>query len=127
MQLRNCVVIGGSGFNIDFRSSRAWSVKGKTAVETNPLTKTPSHSVIGAISSIGVINLSIRVPKVPPKVRRIQGGKKIKSPDKVSMKKELRGTTTGYHLRLLNEILGIMDKSCYMKGFYLIMDTLQIK
>ncbi|KAG0929807.1 hypothetical protein G6F29_012086 [Rhizopus arrhizus] len=43
------------------------------AVTTTPTTKAPSHTILGAISSVGVINLSIRVPKQPPKVRKIQG------------------------------------------------------
>lgn len=37
-------------------------------VATTPVAKTPSHSIICAISSVGVANLSIHIPKVSPKV-----------------------------------------------------------
>lgn len=55
--------------------SRASALEGKDAAVTRLLTKTRSHSVIGVISSIGVASLNIRVPNLPPKIRKIQGGK----------------------------------------------------
>ncbi|KAI8972954.1 hypothetical protein BDB01DRAFT_749655 [Pilobolus umbonatus] len=65
----NCIFNDESGFNINLKASRAWSSKGKDAVLTTPLTRAPSHTIIGAISAVGVINISIRVPKAPPKER----------------------------------------------------------
>lgn len=75
---KNCVFVDESGFNINLKSSRAWAPKGKKAVVATPVTKAPSHSIIGAISAIGVVNISMRVPKAPPKIRKIQGGRKKK-------------------------------------------------
>ncbi|GAA5811561.1 hypothetical protein MFLAVUS_004999 [Mucor flavus] len=115
-----------SGFDINMRSSRAWAPKGKEAVVLRPLTKAPSHSIIGAISSIGVINLSIRVPKAPPKIRKIQGGKKRKVPEGISRKDEPKGTTTGHYLKFINDTLDIMDKYENLRGFYFIMDNAPI-
>lgn len=75
---KNCVFIDEAGFDINLKPSRAWAPRGQMAVTTTPTTKAPSHTILGAISSVGVINLSIRVPKQPPKVRKIQGVKKEK-------------------------------------------------
>ncbi|KAG0848086.1 hypothetical protein G6F17_011958 [Rhizopus arrhizus] len=79
------------------------------AVTTTPTTKAPSHTILGAISSVGVINLSIRVPKQPPKVRKIQ-----------------RGTTADHYMRFLRETLDILDKYDQMRGYYFIMDNAPI-
>ncbi|RCH84565.1 hypothetical protein CU098_007571, partial [Rhizopus stolonifer] len=81
--------------------------KEKTAVVTIPVTEAPSHSIIGVISSVGVVNLSIRILEVQPK----------KGP---------KGTTTGHRLRFLNETLNIMDKHHEMRESYLIMDNTPI-
>ena len=94
---KNCIFIDESGFDINMKSSRAWAPKGKDAIVTRPLTKAPSHSVIGAISSVGVVNLSIRVPKMPPKIRKIQGGAKerhqMPHPEMTNLKVQLQDIT----------------------------------
>ncbi|KAI8968871.1 hypothetical protein BDF20DRAFT_923852 [Mycotypha africana] len=43
------------------------------AVTTTSTTKAPTHTILGAISAVGVINLNIRIPRQSPKVRKIQG------------------------------------------------------
>ncbi|KAG0930755.1 hypothetical protein G6F57_011662 [Rhizopus arrhizus] len=95
------------------------------AVTTTPTTKAPSHTILGAISSVGVINLSIRVPKQPPKVRKIQGGKKRKNPV-ASNEDGPKGTTAGHYMRFLRETLNILDKYDQMRGYYFIMDNAPI-
>lgn len=57
---------------------------------TTPVAKALSHSIIVSISSVGVVSLSICVPKVPPKVRKTQGGKKTKFPMWLPDRKRLR-------------------------------------
>jgi hypothetical protein len=58
--LKNCIFVGESGFDINMRRSRGWSPWGsKTIIET-PSTKATSHSVLGAISADGVVNLKLR-------------------------------------------------------------------
>ncbi|KAI8975745.1 hypothetical protein BDF20DRAFT_880467, partial [Mycotypha africana] len=65
---------------------------------------TPTHTILGAISAGGVINLSIRIPRQPPKVRKIQGGKKGKNSEAVVPVNEPKeGTTTEHYLRFLTE------------------------
>lgn len=68
---KNCVFIDEADFHINMKASRAWASREQMAVVTTPTTKAPTHTIIGAISSVGVINLSIRVPKQQPKVRKM--------------------------------------------------------
>ncbi|KAI7852649.1 hypothetical protein BDC45DRAFT_588073 [Circinella umbellata] len=42
------------------RRSRGWAPRGKQAIKTTPSTKATSHSVLGAISAVSVVNLSLR-------------------------------------------------------------------
>lgn len=68
---RNCIFIDEAGFDINMKPSRAWAPRGQMAVTTIPTARAPSHTIIGAISTVGVINLSIRLPKQPPKIRKV--------------------------------------------------------
>jgi hypothetical protein len=106
---KNCIFIDESGFDINMKLSRASALKGKGAAVTRLLTKAPSHSVISVISSISVASLNIRVPKVPPKIRKIQGRKKRKTPDNNPRNDEPNGATIG-HIRFILDTLNIVDK-----------------
>ncbi|KAG1450618.1 hypothetical protein G6F46_010751 [Rhizopus delemar] len=59
---RNCIFIDEAGFDINMRASREWAPGGQMAITTTT-TKALSHTILSAISSVGVGNLSIRVPK----------------------------------------------------------------
>ncbi|EIE92359.1 hypothetical protein RO3G_17230 [Rhizopus delemar RA 99-880] len=72
---RNCIFIDEADFDINMKSNRAWAPRGQMAVTTTSTTKAPSHTITSALSSVGVVNLSIRVPKQSPKVRKVQGDK----------------------------------------------------
>jgi hypothetical protein len=67
-----------------------------------PTTKAFTHTIIGAISSVDVINLSICVPKRQPKLRKTRGSKKRKSPE-IASKEEPKGTTASHYLRFLKK------------------------
>ncbi|KAG2192802.1 hypothetical protein INT47_005349 [Mucor saturninus] len=56
--LNNCIFVDESGFDINMRRSRGWSQRGTEAIITAPSARGVSHTVIGAISAIGVVNLS---------------------------------------------------------------------
>lgn len=120
---KNCVFIDESGFHINMRRSRAWSKKGTEAIVPIDMTKAPSHSVIGAISARGVVNMCLRVPLAPKKIK-IQGGKKRKAA--LPKKPQSKGTTTSHYLRFINGTLDVMDKYPEMRNFYLIMDNAPI-
>lgn len=74
---KNCVFIDEFGFDINMRRRRAWPRKATEAVIPTVSIRVVSHTVIGAISAIGVICIIMRVP-LPPKKIKIQGGKKEK-------------------------------------------------
>lgn len=67
-----------AGFNINMKASRAWDPKGRITVVETPVTRAVLHTILGCISTQGVINVSMRISKAFPKVRKIQGGKKEK-------------------------------------------------
>lgn len=73
-----------------------------------------------------MINQSIRVPKQPPEVRKVQGGKKKRKNPAASNDDGPKGTTAGYYLRFVRETLDILDKYDEMKGYYFIMDNSRI-
>ncbi|KAG1553500.1 hypothetical protein G6F49_008342 [Rhizopus delemar] len=68
---KNCIFIDEAGFDINMKPSRTWAPRGQMAVTISPTTRAPSHTIIGAISTVGVINQSIRVPKQPPKAQQL--------------------------------------------------------
>lgn len=84
----NCVLIDRVDFHINMKASRAWAPRGQMANAIIPTIKTPTHTIIGAILSIHVVNLSIRVPKQQPKARKIKSGKKRKNPPESASREE---------------------------------------
>jgi hypothetical protein len=58
-----------SAFDINMRPSTARSARGTPAVIVTPSTKATGHAILGAISAMGVINIEIRVPRPPKKVK----------------------------------------------------------
>jgi transposase len=68
----------------------------------------------------------MRVPRAPPKIRKIQGGKKRRTTPSPTQNKESTGTTSGHFLRFIKETLDIMDKHKKFEGSYFIMDNASI-
>lgn len=62
--LANCVFIDESSFNINMKRSMAWSKVGETPIVKIPKTRAKSHTIIGAISNLGVVNIQLKIPKV---------------------------------------------------------------
>lgn len=60
--LQNCIFIDESGFDINMRPAFGRSVRGTPAIATTPCTKAKSHSILGAISTVGVVNVGVWVP-----------------------------------------------------------------
>ncbi|OAD74850.1 hypothetical protein PHYBLDRAFT_144210 [Phycomyces blakesleeanus NRRL 1555(-)] len=63
--LSNCVFVDKSGFDINMRPPSAWSKVGTPAIVETKSTKGDSHSILGAISSIGVVDIELRVTEKP--------------------------------------------------------------
>ena len=93
----------------------AWSRKGTPTIVTVPKTKANATSILGAISTTGLINVSLRIPK------RIKKRKFGFETDGYSIV-----TVTGHYLSFLKAILDKMDKYLEMKGHYLVMDNAPI-
>lgn len=68
---KNYAFTDEAGFDINMWSSRAWAPKGPMAIVTTPTTKAPSPTVISTVSLVGMINLSVWIPKQPPKIRKV--------------------------------------------------------
>ncbi|GAA5805020.1 hypothetical protein HPULCUR_010533 [Helicostylum pulchrum] len=75
-----------------------------------------SHTVIGAISAIGVVNLSTREFGNAER-------KKVAPQDRLSVPKD---TTGGHYLRFLNDTMDIMDEFPEMRGCFIVMDNTPI-
>ena len=60
----------------------AWAPVGETPIVETPKTRAASHTIIGAISPLGVINVQLKVPKITAasntKKRKGPGGAKEK-------------------------------------------------
>jgi transposase len=121
--LKNCIFIDESGFDINMRRSRGWAARGSPAVITTPSARAVSHTIIGAISAFGVVNISLREPG-NVKRRKVVGATKRKSPeDRISVPK---GTTSGHYLNFINDTMDIMDEFPEMRGFFIVMDNAPI-
>ncbi|CEG75787.1 Putative Piso0_000048 protein [Rhizopus microsporus] len=111
----NCVFLDELALHINLKRGMAWSKKGSPAIVTVPITKANATSTLGAISAIGLINVSLRVPK------RIKKRKLGSVTDGYST-----GTVTGHYLSFVKMTLDEMDKHSEMKRHYLVMDNAPI-
>lgn len=59
----NCVFIDESGFSINMKRSISWPKKGERLIVTVPKTKASNITILGAISSYGVVNIYVRRPR----------------------------------------------------------------
>ncbi|KAI9487121.1 MAG: hypothetical protein EXX96DRAFT_646828 [Benjaminiella poitrasii] len=110
--LSNCVFVDKSGFNINMRPPSAWSTVGTPAIVTTKSTKATSHTILGAICAMGVVDIELRVIE-KRKHRKIEGGRKRKqTPDP----KRLKGITTRHYL-------DEMDKNLLVNRFFIVMDN----
>ncbi|KAI9487120.1 MAG: hypothetical protein EXX96DRAFT_614912 [Benjaminiella poitrasii] len=76
------------------RPPSAWSTVGTPAIVTTKSTKATSHTILGAICAMGVVDIELRVIE-KRKHRKIEGGRKRKqTPDP----KRLKGITTRHYL-----------------------------
>ncbi|KAG0939761.1 hypothetical protein G6F57_005649 [Rhizopus arrhizus] len=116
----NCVFIDESAFDINMRPPTARSARGTPVIITTPTTRAISHTILGAICPMGVVNMEIRVPLKSKRIK-VAGSRKRKSP--AAKKPATGGTNSGHYDRFMNLTLDEMDKYPEMKGFYLVMDN----
>lgn len=65
--LSSCIFVDEAVFDIYMRILYALSARGTPAVVVTPTTKAISHTVLGAISSMGIVSVDIRAPLAPKK------------------------------------------------------------
>ena len=105
----NCIFLDETGFNLRMTHTRDWSKKGAPAKTTVPASKGTTIAILGAISSAGVIGVSLRKPLM------VSGAKKRRVYGKV-------GTRAEHYLNYLSSVMDVLDRS-NMSGFYLVMDN----
>ncbi|CEP19829.1 hypothetical protein [Parasitella parasitica] len=116
----NCVFLDEAGFNLHISRTRGWSRKGTPCKVLVPKSKGKNITILGAISSAGIIDISLRVPEVlgSTSKKRIADGKVIKTTAKV-------GTRTEHFLNYLHNTLKVLEKN-NLRGQYIIMDNAPI-
>lgn len=114
----NCVFIDESAFHINLSRSMVWSKKGTRAVVVQPKTRAKTTTILGAISSQGIINIKVRVPyEQNSKKRKVTGESKVK---------KTVGTVLGHYFNFISATLGVLDRHEQFKGHYLNMDNAPI-
>lgn len=119
--LSNCVFVDESAFDINMRPSTARSAKGTPAIITTPTTHAVSHTILGAISAMGEVNIEIRLPSLKPKRIKVDGSRKRKQPQ--PKKPESKGTATGHYMLFLQKTMNFMDQYPRDEGIYTVMDN----
>ncbi|KAL9538562.1 hypothetical protein MBANPS3_010839 [Mucor bainieri] len=118
--LSNCVFVDESALDMNMRPSTARSAKGTPAIVTTPSTCAASHTILGAISAMGVVNIEVRLSNLKPKRIKADGSRKRKQPQ--PKKPASKGTITGHHMLFLQSTMNFMDQFPEIKGFYIVMD-----
>ncbi|EPB92368.1 hypothetical protein HMPREF1544_00666 [Mucor circinelloides 1006PhL] len=106
--LSNCVFVDESAFDINMRPSTARSAKGTPAIFTTPSTHAVSHTILGAISAMGVVNIEIGLHNLKPKRIRVDGSRKRKQPQ--PKKPASKGTATGHYMLFLQNTMNFMER-----------------
>ncbi|KAG0850003.1 hypothetical protein G6F17_010261 [Rhizopus arrhizus] len=108
----NCVFLDEAGFNLHMTRTRSWSKKGAPAKTTVPASKGTTITILGAISSAGVIDISLRKPIM------VSGAKKRRVDGKVVTTTAKVGTRAEHYLNYLSNVMDVLDRN-NMRGFYL--------
>jgi hypothetical protein len=139
--VKNCIFIDESGFHINMKKGYAWGPVGIRPVVKVPQTRSPSHSVLGAITGNTILHVVLRKPsprttsKTSKKGKNNKGKKRaiVEAEDEISSenwvddgKPAPKGTTSAHFIKFINDLLDIMDATGGMKGFYLVMDNCNI-
>lgn len=113
-----------SAFDTNMRPSTARSAKGTPAIVTTPSTRAMSHTILGTISTVGVVNIKIRLPNLKPKWINVDGSRKRKQPQ--PKKPASKGTVTGHYMLFLQKTMYFMDQRLELKRFCIVMGSVSI-
>ncbi|KAG2199315.1 hypothetical protein INT47_012949 [Mucor saturninus] len=116
---KNCVFIDEAGFNINITCNRGWSKKGKPAKAIVPTSRSTSITILGAISTDGVIDISLRKPTSTMGIKKRKvNGKEVVVNGRV-------GTRSSHFMSYLNSMMDCLDRNG-LQGYYLVMDNAPI-
>jgi hypothetical protein len=121
--LTNCVFVDEAAFNINMRAPYGRSLCGTPAIVETPSTRAISHTILGAISSQGVVSVEVREPLKSKKIKVAGGKERNNAP---AAEKKTTGTTAGHYMRFISKMLNEMDKFPEMENFYVIVDNAPI-
>lgn len=121
--MQNCIFIDESAFDINMRPSFGRSIRNTPAVAEAPVTRAETHTILGAISTIGVVNIDVRVAQMRKKMK-VAGARKRKVTNAKANAKT--GTRTGHYLEFLKGTLDQLDRFPELKRFYLVVDNAPI-
>lgn len=76
--LSNCIFVHKFAFDVSMRTSTARSAEGTPAIVATSASRAVSHTIIGAISSMGVVNIVIRLSDLKLKRIKVDGSRKKK-------------------------------------------------
>ncbi|KAG0742553.1 hypothetical protein G6F57_006409 [Rhizopus arrhizus] len=121
--LQNRVFLDESGFDINMTRERAWSTRGEPAVVEALSGRAASHTVLGAISSVGVVNVSMKEPGNVKRRKAVGATKRKALGDKLSMP---NGITGAHYMHFIIDTMNIMDTFPDMQEFHIVMDNAPI-
>lgn len=101
----NCVFIDESAFSINLRRTYGYAPAGKKAIVETKSTRAKTHTILGAISAAGVVQVSIRKPPVKKKDQ----SKKRKLVGGASATVKRSGTCTHHYICFLEDVMDVMD------------------
>ncbi|KAG1140519.1 hypothetical protein G6F37_009011 [Rhizopus arrhizus] len=115
---------------------------GRSAARTRARVKTektrsPSHTIIGAIHSGSVLFVQLRKPPSKKEILGQQTSKKKQKTTNKGVKRAAslppenktnfpKGTATAHFIKFINELLDVMDLDESLKGCYLVLDNASI-
>lgn len=108
----NCLFLDEEEFNLHMTRTRDWSKKGESAKTTVPASKGTTITILGAISSAGLIDISLRKPIM------VSGAKKRRVDGKVVTTTAKVGTRAEHYLYYLSNAMDVLDRN-NMRGFLL--------
>ncbi|CEG75676.1 hypothetical protein RMATCC62417_10683 [Rhizopus microsporus] len=118
----NCVFIDESAFSINLRRTYGYAPAGKKAIVETKSTRAKTHTILGAISAAGVVQVSIRKPPVKKKDQ----SKKRKLVDGASTTVKRSGACTHHYICFLEDVMNVMDNHIQFQNYYLVMDNAPI-
>lgn len=116
---KNCVFIDEAGFNLHISRTRGWSKVSEPAKTVVTKNKGTTVTILGAISSQGAIDISMRKPVI------VTGIKKRKADGKIVATTAKIGTRNEHFLSYLGNVMDVLDKN-ELKGCYIVMDNAPI-